>query len=79
VGRPVLAFSPQSLIHDAWYHLASASGPVHFTDVTGESGLPDLRAPVTALAWGDYDGDREDNLLVAAARAAALRRPRRFS
>src|SRR5882672_330149 len=66
VGRPVLAFSPQSLITMRGITSASASGPIHFTDVTGESGLPDLAAPGTALAWGDYDGDREDNLLVAA-------------
>src|SRR5204862_301970 len=66
VGRPVLAFSPQSLITMRGLASASASGPIHFTDVTGESGLPDRGAPVTALAWGDYDGDGEDNLLVAA-------------
>ena len=66
VGRPVLAFSPQSLITMRGIASASASGPIHFTDVTGESGLPDRGAPVTALAWGDYDGDGEDNLLVAA-------------
>jgi len=64
-GRPVLTFSPQSLITMRGITSASASGPIHFTDVTGESGLPDLGAPVTALAWGDYDGDRENNLLVA--------------
>src|SRR5712671_4166163 len=57
-GRPVLAFSPQSLISMRGITPASASGPIHFTDVTGESGLPDLGggAAVTALAWGDYDG-----------------------
>src|SRR6266550_7550941 len=65
-GRPVLAFSPQSLITMRGIASTSASGPIHFTDVTGESGLPDRSAPVTALAWGDYDGDGEDNLLVAA-------------
>src|SRR6266850_464491 len=42
VGRPVLAFSPQSLITMRGITSASASGPIHFTDVTGESGLPDL-------------------------------------
>jgi Flp pilus assembly protein TadD len=64
-GRPVLAFNPASLI--TMRGIAPASNvEVHFTDVTGESGLPDLRAPVTALALADYDGDGEDNLLVAA-------------
>src|SRR6266571_3650368 len=38
---------------------------VHFTDVTSESGLPDVGAAPTALALGDYDGDGEDNLLIA--------------
>src|SRR5882672_5345796 len=66
VGRPVLAFSPQSLITMRGITSASASGPIHFTDVTGESGLPDLGAAPTALALGDYDGDGEDNLLLAA-------------
>src|SRR5258705_5930350 len=66
VGRLVLASSPESLITMGGPSSASASGPIAFTDVTGESGLPDLGAAVTALAWGDYDGDGESNLLVAA-------------
>jgi len=64
-GRPVLAFSPQSLISMRGITPASA-GPIHFTDVTGESGFPDSSAAVTALAVGDVDGDGEDNLLLAA-------------
>ncbi len=63
-GRPVLAFNPASLI--TMRGIAPASNvEAQFTDVTGESGLPDSGGPVTALALGDYDGDGEDNLLVA--------------
>jgi hypothetical protein len=63
-GRPVLAFNPASLI--TMRGIAPASNvEARFTDVTGESGLPDSGGPVTALALGDYDGDGEDNLLVA--------------
>src|SRR4051812_7309901 len=65
-GRPVLAFNPASLI--TMRGVAPASNvEAQFTDVTGESGLPDSGGPVTALALGDYDGDGEDNLLVARA------------
>src|SRR6266852_2957964 len=70
-GRPVLTFSPQSLIAMRGIS-ADSSGPIHFTDVTGESGFPDLGAPPTALALGDYDGDGEDNLLLASAAGARL-------
>ena len=70
VGQPVLTFSPQSLITMRGIAPAS-SGPIHFSDVTGESGFPDLGAPPTALALGDYDGDGEDNLLLAAPPAPA--------
>ena len=63
-GRPVLAFNPASLI--TMRGIAPASNvEVQFTDVTGESGLPDLHAPATALALADYDRDGEDNLVVA--------------
>src|SRR5467141_439130 len=65
-GRPVLAFSPQSLIAMRGIGSAPTSGQVHFVDVTGETGFPELGAPPTALALGDYDGDGEDNLLLAA-------------
>src|SRR6266576_188708 len=66
-GRPVLEFSPQSLITMRGITpAAGANAGVRFTDVTGESGLPDLGREPTALALGDYDGDGEDNLLVVA-------------
>jgi len=70
-GRPVLTFSPQSLIAMRGIRSGPTSGPLHFTDVTGEAGFPDLHAPPTALALGDYDGDGEDNLLLAATGAPA--------
>src|SRR5206468_2038201 len=56
-GRPVLAFNPASLITMRGIAPASTAGAVRFTDVTGESGLPDGGGPITALALGDYDGD----------------------
>ena len=71
-GRPVLSFSPQSLITMRGIGSAPASAEVQFTDVTGETGFPEGGAPVTALALGDYDGDGEDNLLVVSAAGARL-------
>ncbi|HEV8382589.1 MAG TPA: FG-GAP-like repeat-containing protein [Gemmatimonadales bacterium] len=65
-GRPVLSFNPQSLITMRGISAGPETGQVHFTDVTGESGLPDLGAPPTALAWGNYDQEGGDNLFVAA-------------
>jgi len=64
VGRPVLAFNPASLITMRGIAPA-ADSVIHFTDVTSESGLPDVGAAPTALALGDYDRDGEDNLLIA--------------
>src|SRR2546425_2386772 len=71
-GRPVLAFSPQSLIAMRGIASAPTSGQIRFTDVTGESGLPELGGPPTAPAFGDYDGDGEDNLLLATREAVRL-------
>src|SRR3989454_4516044 len=71
-GRPVLAFSPQSLITMRGIASAPTSGQVRFTDVTDESGLPELGGPPTALAFGDYDGDGEDNLLLATGKGVRL-------
>ena len=65
-GNPTLAFSPQTLITMRGIRPVAATAEVRFTDVTNESGLPDLGVPPTALALGDYDGDGFDNLLLAA-------------
>lgn len=64
-GNPTLAFSPQTLITMRGIRPAPAAAEVRFTDVTNESGLPDLGVAPTALALGDYDGDGVDNLLLA--------------
>jgi Flp pilus assembly protein TadD len=64
VGRPVLAFNPQTLITTRGLLRTGRQAEVQFTDVTGEAGLT---AQGTALASGDYDGDGEDNLFVAPA------------
>src|SRR5213594_1098402 len=64
VGRPVLAFNPAALITMRG-SAPAADSVIHFTDVTSESGLPDVGAAPTALALGDYDRDGEDNLLIA--------------
>ena len=64
VGRPVIAFNPQTLITMRGI-APGTSTAVHFTDITAESGLPDLHGPASAIALGDIDGDGEDNLLIA--------------
>src|SRR6266545_4369988 len=64
VGRPILAFNPQTLITTRGLLRTGRQAAVQFTDVTGEAGLT---AQGTALALGDYDGDGEDNLFVAPA------------
>ena len=65
MGRPVLAFNPQTVITMHGIARAGQASDVRFTDVTDEAGLPSAGAPPTALAMGDYDGDGEDNLFVA--------------
>ena len=64
VGRPILAFNPQSLITARGLLRMGSAREVRFTDVTGEAGLSEGGTPPTALALGDYDGDGEDNLFV---------------
>ncbi|MDP3767686.1 MAG: FG-GAP-like repeat-containing protein [Dehalococcoidia bacterium] len=65
VGRPVLAFNPQSLIATRALIPVGRKPEVRFTDVTDEAGLSDHGTVPTALAMGDYDGDGEDNLFVS--------------
>jgi Flp pilus assembly protein TadD len=69
VGRPVLAFNPQSLLQTRAIPGADTLGFVRFTDMTAESGLSALALPSTAIALGDYDGDGTENLFVATASA----------
>jgi tetratricopeptide (TPR) repeat protein len=66
VGRPVLAFNPQSLLQTRAIP-GTSDTPLRFTDMTAESGLSALGLPPTAIALGDYDGDGTENLLVATA------------
>jgi tetratricopeptide (TPR) repeat protein len=67
VGRPVLAFNPQTLTTTrALVHLDRATD-VRFTDVTDEAGLADQGTAPTALTMGDYDGDGQDDLFLSAA------------
>ncbi|HYX83268.1 MAG TPA: FG-GAP-like repeat-containing protein, partial [Gemmatimonadales bacterium] len=63
-GSPVLSFNPQSLIQMRGIAAGPDTGKVQFTDVTGESGLPELGGPATALAWGNYDREGGENLLI---------------
>jgi len=67
VGRPVLAFNPQTLISTRGLGRVGRAADVRFTDVSGEAGLSAQASAPTALALGDYDGDGEDNLFVAPA------------
>ena len=65
VGRPVLTFTPQSVITLRGVIPVHGMPEVRFTDVTAEAGLSDRAIAATALALGDYDGEGEDNLLVS--------------
>jgi len=64
VGRPILAFNPQSLIAARGLLRLGRQADVQFTDVSGDAGLSEGGTAATALALGDYDGDGEDNLFV---------------
>ncbi len=64
-GNPTLTFNPQTLITMRGFKPVSSTIDVHFTDATGESGLPEGGGSPTALALGDVDGDGGENLLVA--------------
>jgi Tfp pilus assembly protein PilF/predicted secreted protein len=74
VGRPVLAFNPQSLISTRPMIPTGRRVPeVRFTDVTDESGLATLGLTPMAFALDDYDGDGTLNLFVAGAVPTARR------
>ena len=65
VGRPVLAFNPQTLITTRSLLPVGRPSEVRFTDVTDEAGLSHPGTVPTALAMGDYDGDGGDDLLIS--------------
>ncbi len=65
VGRPVLAFNPQTLITARALIPVGRTSEVRFTDVTDEAGLSGPGIGPTALAMGDYDGDGEDDLFIS--------------
>ena len=69
-GRPVISFNPQTLITMRGISSGQDTGQTKFTDVTAESGLPDLGAPPTALAWGNYDQVGGEKLLLASPKAS---------
>ena len=71
-GNQTFSFSPQTLITMRGIRPPPAAALVQFTDVTNESGLPELGQAPTALALGDYDGDGIDNLLLAAGNKVGL-------
>ena len=66
-GNQTFSFSPQTLITMRGIRPPPAAVSVQFTDVTNESGLPEVGEAPTALALGDYDGDGVDNLLLVTA------------
>lgn len=63
LGRPTLAFKPQTLITTRGLLVDGAAVAVQYIDVTGDVGF--AAGTPTALALGDYDGDGMDNLFVA--------------
>ncbi|HET9387032.1 MAG TPA: FG-GAP-like repeat-containing protein, partial [Gemmatimonadales bacterium] len=71
-GNQTFSFSPQTLITMRGIRPPPAAVAVQFTDVTNESGLPEVGEAPTALALGDYDGDGVDNLLLVTGRSVQL-------
>jgi tetratricopeptide (TPR) repeat protein len=65
VGRPVLAFNPQSLIQTRGIIPVGRPVEVKFVDVTSDAGFPPSRGAATALALGDYDNDGTDDVFVS--------------
>ncbi len=74
VGRPVLAFNPQSLITTRGLMPRSRVADVQFTDMTSEAGIGAPGSRASAMALGDYDGDGTDNLFVSLSAGAASQR-----
>lgn len=73
VGRPVLAFNPQSLITTRGLIPRSRVADVQFTDMTSEVGMGAPGSRASAMALGDYDGDGTDNLFVSLTAGAISR------
>ena len=69
-GRPLISFNPQTLITMRGISAGPDTGQTRFTDVTSESGLPDLGVSPTALAWGNYDQQGGEKLLLASPKAS---------
>ena len=65
VGRPVLAFNPQSLIQTRSLIGSGEPADVRFVDATAESGLVPHGLARTTIGLGDFDGDGAENLFVA--------------
>ena len=76
VGRPVLTFTPQSVIQLRGTGAILTNDSLRFTDATGDAGLPDYEntlttradtqppaSSATALATGDFNGDGAEELL----------------
>lgn len=73
VGRPVLTFTPKSLVTLRMTGRGKGGADVvRFVDATTDAGLPAVQtSPATsgtgAIALGDYDGDGTDDLFVSSA------------
>jgi Tfp pilus assembly protein PilF len=71
VGRPVLSFTPKSLVMLRGAGRGrGAADMVRFVDATSDAGLPEAQASpqsanVAAIAAGDYDGDGTDDLFAS--------------
>ena len=84
VGRPTLTFGPQSVIQLRSSGILLTDDSTHFTDATGDAGLPDVTAKPastppdslglsTTVATGDFNGDGADDLFASVWSAAEQR------
>jgi len=84
VGRPTLTFGPQSVIQLRSSGILLTEDSTHFTDATGDAGLPDVSAKPastppdslgvsTVVATGDFNGDGADDLFASVWSAADQR------